>query len=82
MAKKEIAKIEIICREGEADINVTGDQDVIVAALAVILRDDNKDNVLRGMFIDAVQLMLMLHAEEEQKTKKKAAKNRKNGETV
>lgn len=70
MAKKEVSKIEIICREGEADINITGDQEVLVATLAAIMADTSKDNVLRGMFTTAVQLILMMEFEEEKKTKK------------
>lgn len=70
MAKKEVSKIEIICREGEADINITGDQEVLVATLAAIMADTSKDNVLRGMFTTAVQLILMMEFEEKKKTKK------------
>jgi hypothetical protein len=80
MAKKELTRIEIICKDNkECTVDISGDRKQLIAALASLIADDNEENEFNELIHVAMSVVMFAKKldMEESKPKKKAAPKKK-----
>ena len=77
MAKKEITKIEIVCRNSkECSVDISGDRKELVAALASLIADDDENNEFHQLIHVAMAVVMFEKQRKESPAPKKAAKKK------
>lgn len=76
MAKKEVARLEVVCYEDNVEIKTNGDENALIAGLAVVISDDSKENEFNNLVKTAITFLMMdsMEALEEKKKKKAPVK--------
>jgi len=77
MAKKEVARLELVCYEDNVEIKTNGNENALIAGLAAVISDDSKENEFNNLMKTAITFLMMENVEQVEENKAPVKKSTK-----